>query len=156
MVRPSQGAPTLHRRHAAAPVPSPPSSDTPPEASQRLDKWLWTARFFKTRTLAAQAVSGGRVHVNGDRAKPARRVRSGERLTIRRGACEWMVVVRGLARQRRPAREAVLLYEETPESEARRVAEQERRRQAEARRERGLGRPTKRERRELDRLKNGL
>ena len=130
------------------------SPDSPPEASERLDKWLWAARFFKTRSLAAQAVSGGKVEVNGARAKPARRIRVGERLTIRRGVMQWVVVVRGLNRERRPAREAVLLYEETPESREARSCEEERRRQAQARRERGLGRPTKRDRRELERLKS--
>ena len=131
------------------------SSPSPPlEASERLDKWLWAARFFKTRSLAAQAVSGGKVEVNGLRAKPARRIRTGERLTIRRGVTQWVVVVRGLSRERRPAREAVLLYEETPESREARSSEEERRRQAHARRQRGLGRPTKRDRREFERLKS--
>ena len=130
------------------------SPDIPPAPSERLDKWLWAARFFKTRSLAAQAVSGGKVEVNGAHAKPARRIRTGERLTIRRGVTQWVVVVRGLNRERRPAREAVLLYEETPESREARSSEEERRRQAQARRERGLGRPTKRDRRELERLKN--
>ena len=134
--------------------PSTPSPDAPPEPSERLDKWLWAARFFKTRSLAAQAVSGGKVEVNGARAKPARRIRTGERLTIRRGLVQWVVVVRGLNRERRPAREAVLLYEETPESREARSSEEERRRQAQARRQRGLGRPTKRERRDLERLKS--
>lgn len=125
----------------------------PSEASERLDKWLWAARFFKTRSLAAQAVSGGKVEVNDARVKPARRIRSGERLTIRRGVIQWVVVVRGLNRERRPAREAVLLYEETLESHEARRSEEELHRQAQARRNRGLGRPTKRERRELERLK---
>ena len=126
----------------------------PPENSERLDKWLWAARFFKSRSLAALAVSGGKVEVNGTRVKPARRIRTGERLTIRRGVTQWVVVVRGLNRERRPAREAVLLYEETPESRKARSSEEERHRQVQARRERGLGRPTKRDRRELERLKN--
>ena len=123
------------------------------DATQRLDKWLWAARFFKTRSLAAQAVSGGKVEIDGARVKPARRIRAGERLTIRRGVMQWVVVVQGLNRERRPAGEAVLLYEETPESRAARSSEEERRRQAQARRERGLGRPTKRERRDLDRIR---
>ena len=131
------------------PIPSQEQAD----ATQRIDKWLWAARFFKTRSLAAQAVSGGKVEVDGARVKPARRIRAGERLTIRRGVMQWVVVVQGLNRERRPAREAVLLYEETPESRAARSSEEERRRQAQARRERGLGRPTKRERRELERIK---
>ena len=130
------------------------SPSPPPEDFERLDKWLWAARFFKTRNLAAQAVSGGKVEVNGLRAKPARRIRTGERLTIRRGVTQWVVVVRGLNRERRPAREAVLLYEETPESRQARSSEEERRRQAQARRQRGLGRPTKRDRREFERLKS--
>ena len=134
--------------------PSTPSPDAPPQPSERLDKWLWAARFFKTRSLAAQAVSGGKVEVNGARAKPARRIRTGERLTIRRGVVQWVVVVRGLNRERRPAREAVLFYEETPESREARSSEEERRRQAQARRQRGLGRPTKRDRRDLERLKS--
>lgn len=131
------------------------SSPSPPlEASERLDKWLWAARFFKTRSLAAQAISGGKVEVNGARTKPARRIRTGERLTIRRGVTQWVVVVRALNRERRPAREAVLLYEETPESREARSSEEERRRQAHTRRQRGLGRPTKRDRREFERLKS--
>ena len=135
--------------------PVPVSPEDPAGSSERLDKWLWAARFFKTRSLAAQAVSGGKVEVAGARAKPARRIRIGERLSIRRGALQWVIVVRGLNRERRPAREAALLYEETPESHARRHREEERRRgEARARRERGLGRPTKRERRDLERLKN--
>lgn len=132
-------------------LPTPSQDQT--HATQRVDKWLWAARFFKTRSLAAQAVSGGKVEVDGTRVKPARRIRTGERLTIRRGVMQWVVVVQGLNRERRPAREAALLYEETPESRAARSSEEERRRQAQARRERGLGRPTKRERRELDRIK---
>lgn len=131
-----------------------PSPSPPLEASERLDKWLWAARFFKTRSLAAQAISGGKVEVNGARTKPARRIRPGERLTIRRGVTQWVVVVRALNRERRPAREAVLLYEETPESREARSSEEECRRQAHARRQRGLGRPTKRERREFERLKS--
>lgn len=96
------------------------------EDSVRLDKWLWAARFFKTRTLAAEAVSGGKVHVNGARAKPAHPVRPGQTLTIRRGPYEYGVVVRGLSRQRGPASQAALLYEETPQSVQQReaVAEQ--------------------------------
>jgi len=86
----------------------------------RLDKWLWAARFFKTRSLAAAAVSGGKVHVNNARAKPAHAVRIGEVLSIRRGFDEHVVAVKGLSLQRGPARQACLLYEETPASVSKR------------------------------------
>jgi ribosome-associated heat shock protein Hsp15 len=79
----------------------------------RIDKWLWAARFFKTRSLAAEAVNGGKIEVNGTRAKPSRIMRLGDILSIRRGTCEWTVVVKGLAKLRGPAPEAQLLYEET-------------------------------------------
>src|SRR5262245_6960847 len=82
----------------------------------RIDKWLWAARFFKTRSLAAEAVTGGKIDVNGARPKPSRIMRIGDQLSIRRGPYEWTVVVRGLAKLRGPASEAQLLYEETKES----------------------------------------
>ena len=84
--------------------------------SMRIDKWLWAARFFKTRSLAAEAVTGGKIEVNGARAKPSRILRVGDRLNIRRGPYEWTVVVKSMARLRGPAPEAQLLYEETDES----------------------------------------
>ena len=83
------------------------------EAKVRIDKWLWAARFFKTRSVAAQAVTGGKVHVNGARIKPARMVQPGDELRIRRGELEFIVIVQGLSGKRRPAKEAQLLYEET-------------------------------------------
>lgn len=123
--------------------------------TQRLDKWLWVARFFKTRGLASTAIAGGKVQVAGERVKPSRHVGPGTRLEIRRGPVEWHVVVRGVAKHRRPASEAALLYEETPESIARRTEEAERRRvEAGARRER-LGKPSKHDRRIATRLKSG-
>jgi ribosome-associated heat shock protein Hsp15 len=82
----------------------------------RIDKWLWAARFFKTRSLAADAVTGGKIEVNGVRAKPSRTMRLGDKLNIRRGPYEWTVVVKGLAKLRGPAAKAQLLYEETEES----------------------------------------
>lgn len=82
----------------------------------RIDKWLWAARFFKTRTQAAQAVSGGKVQVNGNRVRSSRLVQVGEILRIRRGEEEFTVTVRGLSLSRRPASEARLLYEESEES----------------------------------------
>ena len=119
--------------------------------SIRIDKWLWAARFFKTRSLAAQAVSGGLVRIADQRVKASRRLRRGETVHIRRGVQAWDIVVRGLREQRRPAPEAQTLYEETPESIERRTSEQARREQARMRRERAQGRPTKRERRALER-----
>ena len=87
----------------------------------RLDKWLWAARFFKTRALSVEAIEGGRVSVNGDRAKPAKEVRVGDALTVRRPPFEHAIVVKGLSDKRGPAAEAALLYEETGESKARRA-----------------------------------
>jgi ribosome-associated heat shock protein Hsp15 len=86
------------------------------DAQVRLDKWLWAARFFKTRSLAAEAISGGKIHLNGARTKPAHGVKTGEVLSIRRGPYEYLVVVKGLSKQRGPASRATQLYEETPES----------------------------------------
>ncbi len=119
--------------------------------SIRIDKWLWAARFFKTRSLAAQAVSGGLVQVAERRIKASRRLRRGETVHIRRGVQAWDVVVRGLREERRPAPQAQTLYEETPQSIERRTSEQARREQARIRRARAQGRPTKRERRTLAR-----
>jgi ribosome-associated heat shock protein Hsp15 len=114
----------------------------------RVDKWLWTARLFKTRALAAEAVKGGRVHVNGVAAKPSREVGPGDELTMTLGPLRRTVIVRAEAERRVSATEATQLYDETPES----VAERER--QAELRRlggPVGLGeRPTKRDRRRYD------
>ena len=86
----------------------------------RLDKWLWTARFFKTRGLAAEAISGGKVHVNNQRTKPGKEVKPGTKLTISKDSYRWDVTIIALAKQRRSAKEAVLLYEETAESFAKR------------------------------------
>ena len=116
----------------------------------RVDKWLWAARLVKTRSLAADAVKGGRVEVNGQRVKPSRDVRSGDRLEITIGQVRREVVVKGTAERRGPASEAEQLYEETPESVLRReqfIAE--RRMAALPAPERG-GRPTKRDRRRMD------
>jgi len=113
----------------------------------RLDKWLWAARFFKTRALACDAVDSGKVHVDGDRAKPAKEVKLGQVMRIRRGAEEMEVVVRGLSSQRRGAPEAAALYEETEASRLRRENAKITREDDHAQRERGTGRPTKRDRR---------
>ena len=82
----------------------------------RLDKWLWTARFFKTRKLAADAISGGKVHVNNQRVKPGKDIKPGALLSINKDGLRWDITIIALSKQRRPAKEAVLLYEETAES----------------------------------------
>jgi ribosome-associated heat shock protein Hsp15 len=119
----------------------------------RIDRWLWAARFFKTRGAATEAALGGHVQVNGARVKPARAVVVGDRLEITRAQERWTVVVAGLAERRGPASVAATLYEETPES-----AEERKRRRDERRLARPLGadlaaRPTKRDRRRLDALR---
>jgi len=121
----------------------------------RIDKWLWAARFFKTRSAATDAVAGGRVHVNGARVKPSRDVQIGDTVAIRIGQLEWIVLVRGLSDKRGPAKVAATLYEETPES----AAEREQRR-LELRLSRPVGadlgaRPTKQDRRRIERLRRG-
>lgn len=118
----------------------------------RLDKWLWAARFFKTRSLAAEAVGGGKVHVNGMRAKPARAVQIGDMLSIRRGPLELVVIVRGLSARRGPAREATLLYEETPQSVQRREALAAERKAHALDAPRPEHRPSKRDRRRIIRF----
>ena len=116
----------------------------------RLDKWLWAARFFKTRSMASAAVGGGKVRLNGLAVKPARDVRPGDELQIRAGEQVWTVVVEGLNEQRRPAPEARLLYRETPESRQQRERQAELRKVAPAPLADHKGRPTKRERRQLN------
>lgn len=120
----------------------------------RLDKWLWAARFFKTRSLANDALEGGKVKLNGAPAKPAKDVKPGDILHIRAGEQDWEVVVRGLNEQRRPAPEAQLLYEETAESQGRREQARALRRLAPTPGEDQKGRPTKRDRRALERFRN--
>ncbi|MGH7586105.1 MAG: RNA-binding S4 domain-containing protein [Gemmatimonadales bacterium] len=116
----------------------------------RLDKWLWAARFYKTRALAAEAIDGGKVEVNGERAKRARALHPGDEVRVRQPPYEQVVVVRELSERRGPASEAVKLYEERPQSVERRAAL---RRQIAAVPPPAPGRPTKRDRRELRRLK---
>lgn len=111
---------------------------------QRLDKWLWAARFFKTRSLAAAAVAAGHVRWNGQTAKPAREVSCDDEIEITLGEQRWTVRVRGLNPLRRPAPEARLLYEETAESQARRARAEELRRLAPVPGAGLKGRPTKR------------
>ena len=120
------------------------------EEKVRIDKWLWAARFFKTRSMAAQAVSGGKVHVNGARIKPARVVQPGDELRIRRGELEFIVIVQGVSYKRRPAKEAQLLYEETESSLLQREEKRERKRLEATNRMYGpIKRPDKRARRQI-------
>ena len=86
----------------------------------RIDKWLWAARFFKTRSLAAEAVNGGKVHLNGTRVKPAKGIKAGDVLEILRGYDKYTVTVLQLNNKRGPAKEAIMMYQETAESMARR------------------------------------
>ena len=121
----------------------------------RLDRWLWAARFFKTRALAAAAVGGGQVELNGARSKRAKPVEVGDRLRIRRGPFEYLVVVRALVQQRAPAAAAAALYDEDAEGKRRRERLAEQLRVAPSLRYEGKGRPTKKDRREIERLRGG-
>jgi ribosome-associated heat shock protein Hsp15 len=121
------------------------------DGTMRVDKWLWVARLFKTRHLAVEAINGGKVDIDGQRAKPAKTVRPGTRLTVRKETLVWELEVRAIAKQRRPAAEAALLY---AEDEASRLRRQE---QVRERRETGIYpdgavRPTKRDRRLIQRF----
>lgn len=124
-------------------------SDKASLESLRIDKWLWAARFFKTRGLAAEAVSGGKVHVDGQRVKPSRALHPGDQLEIQRGEERFDVVVRGINDKRRPASEASELYAETADSVARRERLAEARRLEKMSRVEAGGRPNKRDRRRL-------
>ena len=119
----------------------------------RLDKWLWAARFFKTRSMATAAVDGGHVEVNGERAKPAKNIREGDELRIRLNQTTHVVHVRGLSERRGPATEAQLLYEETEASRAERARLAEQRRLAPTPAYEEGGRPTKRDRRDMAKVK---
>ena len=120
----------------------------------RIDKWLWAARFYKTRSLATDAVAGGHVHVNGTRVKPAKEVHVGDRVEIRIGTTRWTVVVAGLSEKRGPARVAQALYEETEESRAERERLALQRKAAPPPLGADLGgRPTKQDRRRLEALR---
>lgn len=120
----------------------------------RIDKWLWAARFFKTRSLASEEIDKGRIRINDVAVKPAREIRSGDQIEIRIGAITRTVLVKAINDKRGPAPVASLLYEETPESVVlRTVAAEQRRLAPEPAHSLAQGRPTKRERRASDQLK---
>lgn len=118
----------------------------------RIDKWLWAARFFKTRSLAAKAVDGGKVRLNGEGAKPSRELKAGDELAIRIGDLEWVVEVKGLSRQRGPAPQAALLYAEREDGRERRLAAVALRKVQQHPAAGVKGRPTKKDRRQLRRF----
>ncbi len=120
----------------------------PPERL-RIDKWLWTARFFKTRSLATTAVDGGKVQVGGERVKPSRPVRVGDAVVIRIGPYEWSIVILGVSERRGPASEARLLYEESDASRTRRETLAEQIRASMPTNPLHKGRPTKKDRRDM-------
>ena len=119
------------------------------EEKVRIDKWLWAARFFKTRSLAAKAVSGGHVHLNGNRIKPARSVQVGDELHIRRGLTEFVVIIHELSSRRGPAVVARTLYQETDESVKQRESSVEDRRLQSSSTPGPNRRPDKRDRRKI-------
>jgi ribosome-associated heat shock protein Hsp15 len=120
----------------------------------RIDKWLWAARFFKTRSLAQQAVEGGKVRLNGERVKPARDVRVGDTLDMNIAAQNWTIAVQALSDKRGPAAVAQTLYAESDESRARRAEQSALRRLSAEPALQLHGRPTKRDRRQLDRWRD--
>jgi len=121
----------------------------------RLDKWLWAARFFKTRALAAEAIDGGKIEVNGDKAKRARAVHAGDRIRIRLGPYEHRITVTDISERRGSASIAATLYSEDPDSKAERARTAEQHRLARTSFDFGEGKPSKQQRREIRRLKDG-
>ena len=119
----------------------------------RIDRWLWAARFFKTRSLATEAVTGGRVRLNGDRVKPAKDVHVADVVEVRIGDVRWTVVVRGVAEKRGSATVAATLYKETAESIAGRERTADERRVSRALGADGGPRPTKQDRRRIEALR---
>jgi ribosome-associated heat shock protein Hsp15 len=119
----------------------------------RLDKWLWAARFYKTRSVAAEAVETGKVEVNGERAKRAKQLQVGDSLRIRLGPYHHIVVVRALSERRGPASVAATLYEETPDGKKAREAMQVQVKAAQSASGYESGRPTKKDRRDIEKLR---
>lgn len=129
--------------------------EAPGDGRVRVDKWLWAARFYKTRSLAADSITGGKVLVGRERVKPAKLLQVGDEVRLRLGPYEHVVIVRGISERRGPASVASTLYEETADSRAARAKLAEQLRIAPA----GFvfedkGRPTKRDRREIERLRD--
>ncbi|HTE13559.1 MAG TPA: RNA-binding S4 domain-containing protein [Burkholderiales bacterium] len=120
----------------------------------RIDKWLWAARFYKTRSLAQQAVEGGKIKLNGERVKPAKDARIGDRLDLNIATQDWTITVLALSDKRGPASVAQTLYEETQESRTRRAEQSALRKLVAEPSQQRQGRPTKRERRQLDRWRD--
>lgn len=121
-------------------------------AKIRIDKWLWAARFYKTRSLATEAINGGHVRINGERAKPSRTVNIGDELTLRKDVYEWVVIVTGVSSQRGPASVAQTLYQETEASQNARQQLAEQRRLNASHTIANAGRPDKRARRKIIRF----
>lgn len=126
------------------------------DQKMRLDKWLWAARFFKTRQLAIDAINGGKVHLNGQRVKPGKEIEPDARLEITKDQYTWDITVKALSKQRRPAKEAELLYEEDPESHAKRQALVAQRRDEKGTTLQPDQRPNKRDRRLIHRFKREM
>lgn len=121
--------------------------------SIRIDKWLWTSRFFKTRPLASEAVNGGKVHLNGQRVKAGRMVKTGDLLSIQKDSVLFEITITAINNTRRPAKEASLTYDESVQSRLRREQEQENKKLASAMRPAPQRRPDKREREQLRQIK---
>jgi ribosome-associated heat shock protein Hsp15 len=130
------------------------TAEAPGAGRVRVDKWLWAARFFKTRSLAVEAIEGGKILLGGERVKPAKLLQAGDVVTVRLGPYDHVVTVRAVSERRGPASVAATLYEETPQSRAAREKLAEQLRMAPpAFVFEDKGRPTKRDRRELDRFR---
>ena len=138
------------RQRAAAPDVTRPEPATAGGDRIRFDKWLWAARFYKTRSLASAAIEAGQARIDDERVKPSRAPRVGDRVSIRRGGLTWIVEVVALSDRRGGAPEAALLYRETPESTKEREAIVLEQRAARASAPQSPGRPTKRQRRKLE------
>ena len=126
------------------------SKSKPPLEAVRLDKWLWSARFFKTRKLATEAINGGKVHLNGVRVKPSRMIKVSDQLAITRDNFRYQIEVMGLNDKRRPAKEAQLLYQENEQSIRTREQEREIRKLSSASVHQSDSRPNKKERRQIN------